>query len=189
MPKKNLSPILLAVALALLAGCQIWNPGGVPVTGKNDAFTVRAPDGWQYATAIGNDFTASKDGPILQQIWIEHRELKDKDVLPNSKRTLAATLSPFELGEAFADDLRANHTLLAFELKENAPATIDGQPGFKLTFTFRTEEKLRLSETVYGCIHGGKLWLLRYRAPTRHYFDRDSGIFEQTVKTFRFGKA
>lgn len=188
MPTQKLTPVLLALALAVFAGCQIWNPGGVTVTGKNDAFTVRAPDGWKYATSIGHDFTASKDGPILQQIWIEHRDLKDKDVLPNSKRTLAANLSAFELGEAVADDIRADHKLFALEMKESAPATIGDQEGFKITFSFRTEDKLRLSETVYGCISGGKLWLLRYRAPTRHYFDRDAATFAQTVSSFRFGK-
>jgi len=187
MPKKNLIHLLLVFAVVALAGCQIWNPGGIAVTGKNDAFTVRAPDGWRYAVKLGFDFLASKDGPVLQQIWVEHRDLKE--TLPNSKRTLAASLSPFELGEAFADDLRADHKLLAFELKENMPATLGGEAGFKLTFSFHTEDKLRLSETVYGCIHGGKLWLLRYRAPTRHYFERDTATFEKTVQSFRFGKS
>ena len=101
---------------------------------------------------------------------------------------MTSSLQPFEVAEAVADDLKADHELLNFELVENTPATIGGQPGFKLTFAFRTAEKLCLSETMYGCISGGNLWLIRYRAPSRYYFERDGATFAETVKTFQFAK-
>ncbi len=186
MPKQNLIPASLALVALFVAGCETWAPGGAVYADKKGAFSVRAPDGWMYATALGNDFTASKDGPALQRIWVQHHALKD--ALPHSKRVWTTTLHPYEVAEALADDLRADHTLLNFELKENTPETVGGQSGFKLTFTFRTAEKLRLSETISGCVSDGQLWLIHYRAPVRYYFERDAAVFAETVKSFRFGK-
>lgn len=188
MRNRKLTLTALAVfSLLLVTGCQLWNPGGTTYVDKRGKFNVHAPAGWKYATSLGPDFTASKDGPILQQIWIEHRELKK--ALLNSKKPLADNLGIFEVAEAVAGDIQADHSLLAFELKENVPASIGGKEGFKITFTFRTGEKLRLSETLYGCVADGQLWLLRYRAPVRHYFARDVAVFEDTVKSFKFGKS
>ena len=168
---------LSALATFWLAGCQIWNPGGTPYTAKDGAFTVRPPADWMYATRLGNDLLATKDGPVLQQIIVEHRDLKDP--LPHSKRTLTASLAPYEVAEAVTDNLRADHSLLGLEIKENVPATV---------FSFHTGEKLRLSEQCYGCLAGGRLWLLRYCAPSRHYFERDQADFEMMVKDFQFGR-
>lgn len=177
---------ILALTALLFAGCQTWNPGGSTYTEKKGKFSVTAPAGWQYATTLGPDFLTSKDGPVLQRIAVEHREL-DK-ALPNSKRPLSATIDAFQLAEAIIGDLRADRNLLAFTLTENTPATIGGVSGCKLTYTFETADKLRLTETLYCCLHDRQLWLLSYRAPTRHYFDRDVSTFEQTVKSFRFGQ-
>jgi len=189
MPKQNLTlaSLLLGALLLLLAGCETWMKGGAVYSESKGAFSIRAPDGWMYATSFGHDFIASKDGLILQQIWIAHRELKD--ALPNSKRVLKDSLQPYEVAEAIVDDLRADHALLNLEIKENVPAVVGGKPGFKISYNFRTGEKLRLSETAYGCIAGGKLWLLRYRAPSRYYFERDAATFEATAKSFQFGKS
>jgi hypothetical protein len=184
-------PKLLTLALPVLAtlwltGCQLWNPGGTSYTGQDGAFTVRTPANWMYATRLGNDLLATKDGPILQQIIIEHHDLKE--ALPHSNRTLTANLAPYEVAEAVTDNLRADHSLLGLEIQENVPVDVGGRPGFKLVFSFRTEEKLRLSEQCYGCLAGGRLWLLRYRAPSRHYFARDQADFETMVKDFQFGR-
>jgi hypothetical protein len=187
MPTQKLILSALLIAGMLVTGCQLWNPGGSTYVDKKGKFNVHTPMGWKYATSLGSDLIASKDGPILQQISIEHRELET--ALPKSKRPLAANLGVFELAEAVAGDMQADNTLLGFELKENVPATIGGTAGFKITFTFTTAEKLRLAQTVYGCIFEGQLWLLRYSAPVRHYFERDLATFEDTVKSFKFGKS
>lgn len=173
-----------AATLLFLAGCQIWNPGGKPFTGKDGAFNITVPSDWSQST-LGAEFVASKEGVILQHITVESRALKEP--LKSSKRALKPDLAPFELAEAVADDLRANRELLSLEVKENSPVTLGGQPAFRLLFTFRTEQKLRLTEEVYGCIRGDKLWLVHYRAPSRHYFERDRAVFTEAMRTFAFG--
>jgi hypothetical protein len=181
--------LLLIAALALaacFAGCQTWNPGGTPATAKNGAFTITPPSGWMYATSLGPDLLSSREGLALQSITIQHHDLTKP--LPHSKHTLTATLAPYEAAEAVLDDLRADHALLGFELQENTPATVGGQPGFKLVFRYRTSDKLHLAETCYGTIHGGSLYLARYLAPARHYFTRDLAEFEASIRTLQFKK-
>jgi hypothetical protein len=173
---------LLAVTF-LLSGCQVWQPGGTPVTGKDNAFTVTPPSGWLYATSVGPDLLASKDGLVLQSLALTHVDLTKP--LPNSKRQLAATLAPYEVAEAALDDLRGNHDLLGFELRENTPATVGGRPGFKLVYSYRTKDKLHLQVVRYGAISGHRLWYATYTAPARHYFERDLPDFDATVRSLR----
>lgn len=186
MRKPNLILALLAAPLLLLSGCQVWQPGGMPVTGKDNAFTVTPPSGWLYATSIGPDLLASKEGLVLQNLALTHVDLTKP--LPNSKRQLAATLAPYEVAEAAVDDLRGNHDLLGFELRTNTPATVGGHPGFKLVYSYRTKDKLHLNVVRYGAIAGNRLWYVSYTAPARHYFDRDLPDFEATVSSLRLGK-
>ena len=144
--RNKILTVTWAAAALILAGCQIWNPGGVPFTAKNGAFTLRVPARWMFATAFGKDFTASKDGVILQQIVVEHVALKE--ALPHSKRELSPTLAPFELAEAVIDDLHSDHTLLSFTVKENTPATLGGKPAFHIVYSLRrTRPIVRLHPT------------------------------------------
>lgn len=187
MRKQTLVLTFLGLVALFLSACQTWFPGGTSFTSKDQAFTLQAPSDWMYTTRLGCDFAATREGLILQEILVEHRELKD--ALKNSKRELTASLAPFEVAEAFVDDLRSDHTLLSLEIKSNTPATIGGQPGFHLVYSFHTNDKLRLTEECYGCVVNNRLWLVRYRAPTRHYFELGRHVFADTVKTFQFGKS
>lgn len=169
----------------LLSGCQSWQPGGVNVAGKNAAFTITPPAGWLYATTTGPDLLASKEGPALQRIVVEHTDLTK---LPKeTKRSVAPGMSGFEAAEALIGELRSDPKLLGFDLKENAPANVSGHPGFKIVFSYRTADRLQLTEGRYGVVVGNMLWLVRYVAPTRYYFDRDAPAFEAAAQTFRIG--
>jgi hypothetical protein len=183
---RKLLLISALVVVALLSGCQMWNPGGTRVSGKNDAFSIVPPAGWMYATSLGPGLIASKEGLVLQNLVVEQFDLTKP--LPNSKRTLSATLAPFEAAEAVLDDLRANRELLGFDVKENTPTTVAGQPGFKIVFSYRTKDRLHLTEARYGTIADQKLWIVRYSAPARHYFERDLPVFEEAVRSFQLKK-
>ncbi len=182
--------ILISVLLALLfalAGCQApWLQGGAPYTTGKSEYTLRTPAGWVFSAQPPGNIIATKDGVILQQFTVEIRAFQN--AFPASKRALRAGLTPLELAEAFTDDMRANRGLLGLEVKETKLAQIDGRAGFKVVVSFHTNDKLRLSQVIYGCIEKDRLYLLRLAAPTRYYFDRDSPAFEEAVKSFHFGK-
>jgi hypothetical protein len=187
MRNKILIPLLSLLLLAL-AGCVApWLPGGTPYTTKKGEFTVRTPAGWIFSEQSPGRVFATKDGLILQQFTVELRALKD--ALPASKRVLTAGLTPLEVAEAVTDDLRADHSLLGLAVKETTLARLDGREGFKIVISFHTQDKLHLSQTIYGCLGQERLCLLRFTAPSRHYFDRDHPAFEETVASFRFGKS
>lgn len=181
------SAVIVPALLLLLAGCQAWQPGGGTVTGKGEAFSLTTPAGWMYATSLGPDLLLSREGPILQRIVVEHRDLT-KPPGKEPKRAITPTLAPFEVAEAIVDELRANRDLLEFRLQENTPATVGGRPGFRLVFDFRTKDGLQFTEARYGVIAGTDLWFVRFSAPTRHYFARDLPAFESAVQTLQFKK-
>lgn len=182
---RNLTLVLLGSSVLLLAGCQAWQPGGANVAGKNNAFAITPPAGWMYTTVGGADLLASKEGPVLQRIVVEHADLGK---LPKgAKRAVAPGMNAFEAAEAVIGELRGDHDLLGFDLKENTPASVGGHPGFKIVFSYRTADRLHLAEARYGALVGDVLWLVRYAAPARHYFERDAPAFESAMQTFRIG--
>ncbi len=184
MRKSHLIVPALAL-LGLLSGCQIWQPGGARVPGKNNTFSITPPSGWMYSTAQGAELVASKEGPILQKLLVERTDLAA--AAKAGKVAVRPGMSAFEAAEAMVGQLRANQDLQGFELRENVPAEVGGKPGFKLVFSYRTKDRLHLAEIRYGAVAGNDLWLVRYTAPARHYFERDAEVFEAAAKTFRIG--
>lgn len=188
MRTKILIP-LFAAAFFVLVGCQVvqWKTGGTSYTAKDGDFTVTVPEGWIYAEQPAGHIIGTRDGLLLQRLVVEKRELKEP--LRVSKRVLTANLTPLELADAVIDDMRADRGMLGMEVVENQPATLGEQQGFRLRFNFHTADKLRGSEVIFGCIKGQHLYLLVFVAPARHYFPRDLAAFEETAKSFRFGKS
>ena len=187
---RKLIPALSALPF-LLAGCQIWQPGGTVYTAEKNAFSLAVPAGWNFTTkavpARNADLFATKDGIYLQRLFVDHHLIKDP--LPHSKRTITAQMSAFEIAEALVDDVRSNHDLLHFEVNENTPATVGGQPGFKLLLQYQNADRLRLTELRYGALVGDRVYFLRFVAPSRHYFERDVAAFEEAARSFRLNKS
>jgi len=181
----------LSAALALLlalAGCQIWQAGGVTAKSKDGLASVSVPAGWVFTPAMPagkSDLLATKDGALLQRMTLNHHEIKEP--LPNSKRTLDGKQSAYELAEAVADDLRANREMLALKLLENTPVDLGGHAGFRIIVEYGVADPqgLKIREAHYGCIVGGRLYDLSFAAPARHYFERDLAAFDAAAKTLQ----
>jgi hypothetical protein len=178
---------LLAVVFAF-AGCQAgWQSGGSTYTADKNAFSIQVPAGWYYTSNLGPvraaDLFATKDGIYLQRLIVDHHAIKDP--LPNSKRTVTNTMSPFEIAEAVVDDFRSDHALLHFEINDNTPAVVGGRPGFRLLMRYRNQENLQLAELRYGALVGDRIYFVRFVAPARHYFDQDVAAFEAAARTFQ----
>lgn len=181
--------IFLAASAALfLAGCQIWQTGGVTVKTTDGTASLNVPAGWMFTTARGvaqSDLLATKDGVFLQRVTLAHHELKDP--LPHSKRKLESTQSPFEAADAVIDDLRSNRDLRALQVVENTPQTIGGHPGYRFIVEYGVAEPagLRLREVRYGALVGQRLYELNFVAPARHYFERDLATVDAAAKTLQ----
>jgi hypothetical protein len=68
-----------------------------------------------------------------------------------------------------------------FEVKESKSAKVAGNPGFRVVYSYKTAEGLKMQGVLYGLINGEWFYLIRYAAPKRHYFDRDLKAFERVV--------
>lgn len=179
--------LLISAGTLLLSGCVTWQPGGQRYTAGRGAYSLTPPAGWMFIEQPAGRVLATRDGLILQQVTVQGLALKDP--LPGSKRVLTAGLTPFELAEAVADDLRADHSLLSIEILKNEPAQVGKHDGFKLVVSYQTKDRLRITQSIYGCIDQSKLYLLRFTAPSRHYFERDLASFEAAVQSFQFGQS
>lgn len=179
---------LAASAVLFLAGCQIWQQGGVTAKTADGTASLNVPAGWMFTTARGiaqADLLATKEGALLQRVTLSHHELKDP--LPHSKRKLDATQSPFEVADAVIDDLRSNRDLRALQVVENAPQTVGGHLGYRVIVEYGVPEPagLKLREVRYGALVGKRLYELNFIAPARHYFERDLATIDAAAKSLQ----
>ena len=128
----------------------------------------------------------TRDGLLLQQICIGRIWVTDE--LPNTKRELAQEMIPLEAAEVMSDELRSNSNLTHQEIIENAPATVGGYPGFKLHYSYQTEEKLKVEALFYGALVGNWLYYVLYEAPAQHYFNKDLQVFDRMLSSFQILK-
>lgn len=174
----------LAILFLLTAGCVSWQYGGPVHTAGSGDYTLQIPNDWLFLEKPKGHIVATRESQFIHRIEVERRELKN--ALPNSKKPIPATLTPLELAEALLDDLRSDRSILQPEVLENAPVAVGDQPGFKFVVSFQTQEKLRLTMAVHGCIRTNRLYLLKYTAPTRHYFGRDRATFDRVAASLKF---
>jgi hypothetical protein len=205
MKKKLIWAPWVAASIFLLVSC------GVPyslVTERHvvspENFAVDLPQGWRqhnpsYDPSYGykamlekrrklswDVIRLTRDGLLLQQICIGRISLTDE--LPNTKRKFAQEMIPLEAAEVISSDIRSNSNLRNQDIIENAPVTVGGYPGFKLHYTYRTEDELKVEGLFYGTIVGPWLYYVLYEAPAQHYFVKDLQLFETTRLSFEILK-
>lgn len=179
---KSFFTVLLLCALALLSGCQGWTRGGAHTSDLG--YRVETPSGWIYHPTLGGEFVATRQGLFLQRIHVSQRNLETP--LPHSKRTLTATLTPFELAEAIVDEMKADRSFQQLAILENVPTTLGGKPAVRITFEYRVENDARMKSIRYHSLQGKHLYTVGLGAPARHYFDDALPAFETTVRSFVF---
>ena len=168
---------------------------------SSENFAVDLPQGWRQHDASfdpNKNFKATlekrrklswdvirltHDGLLLQQICIGRVPIMIE--LPNTKREVGPKMKPLEAAEVMSDELRSNSNLTHQEIIENAPATVGGYAGFKLHYTYWTEEKLKVKGLFYGAIVGPWLYYVLYEAPAQHYFNKDLEVFDRMLASFQ----
>ncbi len=178
--------LLMMLLVGMLAGCAAnWvRIDSADTQYRGAHYHVSLPAGW---VRFEKDDTVllSRDGPDLQRILIEYRA-HDKG-FENLKRTSSPGMLPSELADLTIAEIRATaeQKLPSLEVLSNAPVEIGGQTGFALHLRFKTEEGLRMELLIRGFVDERGFYLLTYRAPTLHYFERDRPVFESVATSFR----
>lgn len=197
--KVFLLPLFLVV---VLSGCAPYVAVGGKYTAGTENFEVDLPSGWrQHFSAFDPMFRQvlpdlverrdlaqdvvriTRDGLNLQQIGIGRIAL-DSD-LPHTKRKVSKNMLPQEIAEVILDNIRSNPGMTNLQIVENTAASVGGNQGFKLLYSYKTKGGLIVKAAYYGLTVGSWHYYILYEAPQRHYFDRDYATFEQIKNSFR----
>src|SRR5207253_4624160 len=161
----------IVILLLLLPGCAPWSLVGGKYGSSDNGYEVELPGNWRKQNFIRDNLTLTKDGLALQRVVIGRFTI-DKDV-PHTKRKLLKAMLPHDVAEVVIDDFRANQQVSNFQVIENLPVKVAGDPGFKIVYSYQTTENLKKMGAYYGALHKQWLYFLLYEAPARHYFARD----------------
>lgn len=173
---------LLFVILIFIMGCV----HGVQKGDSTYHFAVKIPKGW-WQLETDKYFLITKDNPYLQYALIQERPI-DK-AFQHTKKKLESGMLPQEAAGVILDEIGADKNILNFELIENTPATIDGNEGFRILFTYQDKAGSSFKTLYYGFMKGNIFYNLRYTAAKRHYFQKDLKTFESFLDSFRLIKS
>lgn len=182
-------------ALALAAGLAFSAPSlaawkavvdGTPFVHASSGYSIQYPSGWRWIKMpFGDETIASLDGPGLQTISVDFRKHKKAFRALNQDST--PEMVPQELAQKLIAEATQARSLQNVEVLSDEPTTLAGRPGFRVMVTYRTPVdagSLRYREIVVGANSPQGIFIVSYRAPVLHYFDRDVPAFEKTLASF-----
>lgn len=174
--------LLIVITLISLTSCAPWTRVTGPCDGPAHHFSVDIPNGWMKFDS-DRYLLISKDGPFLQYILAESRNLEAP--FDHTRRTMNAAMLPQEAAQVILDDLSLDRSVRNLKVLENAPARIAHRDGFKILFTYRNGDGLTLKTLYYGFIKGRMFYSIRYTAADRYYFAKGLGTFKKVLAGFR----
>lgn len=175
--------VVLALLATLLSGCARWLlTDGRPYADTTQNISIELPAGWQRLNHRDYLF-ATRDGGGLQSILAERIHAKEE--LSETKKKLTPGMLPQELAGVILDNTKSRKNVFDLKILENKPASIGGHQGFRVLFTHKDQNGLLYKNLYYGFMNGEWFYGVRFRAPERHYFDKDVAGFEKAVKSFR----
>lgn len=182
----NLSKLAALALVSLLAGCATWERvDKAYAEGPDKSYSVDLPLGWVRFMQQADGIAVTRDGFALNRIAIVRRDL-DK-AFPRLKKGAKADLLPSELAELQLAEIKTSANETVITILDNAPALMDGQPGYRLHLQHRNERGLVFDRVLYGLATGKGYFTLTFSAPALHYSARDLAAFEQVVASFRLG--
>lgn len=176
----------IVLVLALLSGCA---PAWVQVddSGRNfhgEHYSVTLPAGWMRLESE-DSLILSKDGILLQVISIQFRQ--HQDAFEKLGKDASATMLPSELAQLAIAELKASQGegLPSLEILRNAPVELAGHTGFDIHLRYKTDAGLRMDMEMRGVVDDSGYYLLKYSAPTLHYFERDRQVYETLTESLQ----
>jgi PsbP len=111
----------------------------------------------------------------------------DKELIFAQKK-LSKNMSPEQIGSLVEKNVLSNKYAINATILSNQPTQVDGKPGYKLVFTYKTKEGLKYKVMDYGFHHEEWFYSLVFVAPERHYFEKYLDEFEKLAASFRLGR-
>ncbi|HWE24364.1 MAG TPA: hypothetical protein VG496_10550 [Myxococcales bacterium] len=177
-------------AAAVGSGCATagpkWTPADGTVAPSSRGYAIRFPRGWLWL-GDRDAVVASRDGLYLQRIDAFQQTVGRP--MGGTRKTISMGMLPQEVADVVQDALVSSPEMQGVTILENAPAPLDGHPGFRLEVAYKDRDGLRMRSILCGALVGDLLYELSYTAPERHYFDRDLETFEQVRSTFKISPA
>ncbi len=177
---RRLSAIWILIGLVITIGCA--HMGDRPQTGPAH-FEVDIPAGWQkhYTKKY---FLIYKGDPYRQYIMVQERPI-DKP-FKHSDKIINAGMTPLDAADVIAAELDADKQILDLNVMEKSRATIKGNAGFKLSFSYRLSDGTRFRTLYYGFVKDNTYFSLRFNVTADREFGRDLNVFHAVVNSFRF---
>ncbi len=168
---------LLLVASSL-SGCAVWTKldGGQL---SHAGVSISAPADWMHLAANRDALTITRDGLGVQNISIAY--LTSDKAFPKTKQSLSSDIAPQELAQRVIGELRQQPGLASLEVKQIAPATVAGKPGFRALLEWRNDRGAAFQRVVTGSVVDGGLFLAQFHALKRYFYERDVKTFDTVL--------
>ena len=181
--RTHLTIIIVAVAVvaASSAGCtnqatQSPTPGApasfLLYSNKNAGVEINYPSEWQLIGGLVGGNIATFEHANQSNVFQVQRVTLNQSI-KNSQ-----SLAPILIGEL----LKSN---LGVSLLENHTASLGGQPGYEIVFTFKTSGGQLNKQLEVWTIKGNLLYTITFSGAATQY-DEQSGTAEQMISSFRF---
>ena len=165
-------------ATATLTGCAIWTKlDGGPVS--HAGVGMNAPANWVHLAAKKDGLLITRDGSLIQ--FIEVAYLLDDKIFPKSKQVFSKDAAPQDMAQRFIGELRQSPGLTALEVKETAPTTVAGRPGFRTVIEWKNDRGATFQRVIAGAAIENGLFIVQYQALKRYFFARDLPEFERAL--------
>ncbi len=172
----------LLIFLLFITACAPWIKTGGSYESLPHNFYVNIPQGWMMLDT-DRYLLISGDGPFLQYVLIQDRPI-DRP-FRNTKKKFNGLMLPQEAADVVMDEITSDQSVLNFEILENAPTRINGHDGFRVVFTYKNRDGLKLKTIYYGFLTGESFYNIRYTAVNRYYYEKDIRAFKKVLESFR----
>jgi len=188
MHRKTLQFAISLIFLSFSACVSTWDYPDGKVSSTSKTYTLDFPKGWTYLpTEGGRGLLSTFDGPLLQSIKVNEYDLSKE--LPYSKETIPNDIAIEDLSDALFQEYFKTPGLTGPTLESAAPAKLDQIDGVEIVFSYSNEEGLRYRAVSRAVIKDGTLYVIKFSAPTRHYFERYDDNLAATIESFVFTKS
>jgi hypothetical protein len=172
---------LLGILLVTISCLACTHNGGL-VKSASFSFTVDIPEGWRRLD--NNQYLLiTKENPFLQYVMVQNRPLGRS--FKYTKKKLKKDMLPEEAAQIIIDEISSDQNILNFRVLDNAPAIIQGYDGFKILFTYSSDDGSKFKTLYYGFIKKDTFFNLRFTAADRIYFQKDIETFNQILESFK----